>query len=133
MDTSSRHLLAEYWGCPSELLNDPTWLEAQLRDAAEAAGVRVLTAMFHRFRPQGVSGVLVIQESHLSIHTWPEEGYAAVDLYTCGQGEPLKAHEVLREGLQAKRCDTMLIGRGDNIPPRVLLNGQEVTSRAFEG
>jgi S-adenosylmethionine/arginine decarboxylase-like enzyme len=59
-----------------------------------------------------VSGVVVIEESHLSIHTWPEHGYASVDFFTCGQGQPLFAHEVLREGLKAEGVELMMVERG---------------------
>jgi S-adenosylmethionine decarboxylase proenzyme len=110
--TAGRHLLAEYRGCPRALLDDAVDLEACLRAAAAAAGVRVLQSVFHRFRPHGVSGILVIEESHLSIHTWPEIGYAAVDFYTCGQGEPIRAHEVLERGLRAASSEILLIQRG---------------------
>lgn len=120
MDTTSHHLLAEYWDCEPTRLDDCVFLEEALRSAALAAGVEVLTANFHRFKPHGVSGVLMIAESHLSIHTWPEAGYAAVDLYTCGQGQPEAAHRVLERALQAGRCDVVLLRRGDARPPRLL-------------
>ena len=83
-----------------------------MRSAAEAAGATIVTATFHRFAPQGVSGVVVIAESHLSIHTWPEYGYAAVDFYTCGVCRPEHAHELMREALGAERSEVMTIRRG---------------------
>lgn len=111
-----RHLLAEYLGCSRAVLDDPAALELALRGAAEAAGTEVLVAHFHRFAPQGVSGMLIIQESHLSIHTWPELGYAAVDLYTCGGGDPLAADAVLRAGLGAQRAQLVIVQRGPEGP-----------------
>ena len=77
MDTFGQHLLVEYHGCDLSLLNDLCRIEVLMCAAAEAAGATVVTSAFHRFSPQGVSGVVVIEESHLSIHTWPESGYAA--------------------------------------------------------
>ncbi len=76
----------------------------------------MVTSTFHRFSPQGVSGVVVVEESHLSIHTWPEVGYAAADFYTCGDCQPIRAHEVLRDGLRAARAEVMTMRRG-SYPP----------------
>lgn len=119
MDTTSLHLLAEYWGCAQDLLTDAPRLEELLRRAAGAAEMSVVGAIFHRFSPDGVSGVLLLRESHMSIHTWPEAGYAAVDIYTCGAGSPRVAHEVLARGLGCARDDTLVVRRGDGRPPRV--------------
>lgn len=81
--------------------------------AAIDCGAVVLGESFHRFSPQGVSGVVVIAESHLSIHTWPEYGYAAVDIFTCGNTvNPEKAAEVLIEKLGAENPSLMEIQRG---------------------
>lgn len=112
LDTLSRHLLVEYHGCDTQLLDEASRLEALLRRAAEAAGATVVTSTFHRFSPQGVSGVVVVEESHLSIHTWPELGYAAADFYTCGDCQPMRAHELLRDELRAKRAEVMTMRRG---------------------
>ncbi len=112
MDTRSRHLLVEYHGCNRELLDDLKGIEALMKVAAKAAGATIVASVFHPFTPQGVTGVLVIEESHLSIHTWPEHGYASVDFYTCGAGTPERAHEVLREGLAAPRAEVLVIERG---------------------
>ena len=81
--------------------------------AAVDCGATVLGESFHPFQPQGVSGVVVIAESHLSIHTWPEYGYAAVDIFTCGTSvQPEKAAEVLIEKLGAKDHTLTEIQRG---------------------
>jgi S-adenosylmethionine decarboxylase proenzyme len=112
MDTRSRHLLVEYHGCNRAILDDIKAIEALMSVAAKAAGVTIVASVFHPFAPQGVTGVVVIEESHLSIHTWPEHGYASVDFYTCGEGAPERAHEVLREGLEATRAEVLVIERG---------------------
>lgn len=112
METLGRHLLAEYHGCNPEVLNDLKRIENLMNEAAVAAGATVVQSAFHLFRPHGVSGVVIVQESHLSIHTWPETGYAAVDFYTCGEASPEAAHAWLANGLKADRCDLMVVNRG---------------------
>ena len=112
METLGRHLLVEYYGCSFEALNDLQHIEQAMQGAALAADATIVTSAFHRFSPQGVSGVVVIQESHLSIHTWPEAGYAAVDFYTCGDGKPHKAHQHLMEQLRASHAEFLEVERG---------------------
>ena len=107
-----RHLLVEYKGCNASVLDDPAAIEVALKRAAIAAGATIVGMVFHQFTPQGVSGVVVVQESHLSIHTWPDEGYAAVDFYTCGDCEPERAHELLLEALEASEYELMRVERG---------------------
>ncbi len=81
--------------------------------AADAAGATVVESSFHKFGPHGVSGVLVLAESHLSVHTWPERDYAATDIYTCGDRcTPERAHEVLQIAFKAERCEVMVVERG---------------------
>lgn len=79
-----RHILAEIYGCDAEILNNSELIEKIMVESALEAGAEVREVAFHKFSPQGVSGVVVISESHLAIHTWPELGYAAVDIFTCG-------------------------------------------------
>jgi S-adenosylmethionine decarboxylase len=110
--TYGKHLLVEYAGCNSETLNSVEEIQALMERAAKAARTTVVTSAFQPFEPQGVSGVVVISESHLSIHTWPENGYAAVDFYTCGQGDPYAAHEVLKQGLRALTFEVVEVARG---------------------
>ncbi|MEL6180573.1 MAG: adenosylmethionine decarboxylase [Myxococcota bacterium] len=116
MESLGRHLIVEYHGCNTEVLNDLTQIEALMRLAAVQARATIVASVFHPFTPQGVSGVVVIEESHLSIHTWPETGYAAVDFYTCGDCKPERAYEVLQEGLEAQRSEVMVDQRG-TYPP----------------
>ncbi len=112
MNTRGKHLLVEYWGCEADVLDDVEAVEALMKRAAEAAGATLVESVFHRFCPQGVSGVVVVEESHLSIHTWPETGYAAVDFYTCGDCEPERAHEELRRVLRPRRAEKVQVRRG---------------------
>ena len=78
------HCILELYGCPAELLDDEQRLMPTLREAALRAGATLLKETMHRFEPQGITALLLLAESHLSIHTWPESGYAAVDVFTCG-------------------------------------------------
>ncbi len=78
------HLLIELGGVDPALLDDPAWIRDTMTVAARKGRATVLNTSFHTFSPQGVSGVIVLAESHISVHTWPEEGYAAVDVFTCG-------------------------------------------------
>lgn len=108
-----RHLLVEFHGCDRTILNDVELIRRYMLEAARLTGATILKDVFHAFSPHGVSGVVVIAESHLAIHTWPEYGYAAVDLFTCGSNvDPWKAFEFLSEKLKAKRYLPMEIKRG---------------------
>ena len=112
MKAYGRHLLVEYKGCDCEILNDILKIESMMQAAARASHTTIVTSIFHPFSPQGLSGVVVIEESHLSIHTWPEYGYAAVDFFTCGKGVPEQAHQVLKHALKAETCEVMFVERG---------------------
>lgn len=113
MNVLGKHLLLELQDCDKEVLNDLSFLRSTLVAAATDCGAMVLGDSFHPFHPQGVSGVVVIAESHLAIHTWPEYGYAAVDIFTCGTSvEPEKAAEVLIEKLGAKNHSVVEVQRG---------------------
>jgi S-adenosylmethionine decarboxylase len=112
LETAARHLLVEYWGCDASILDDAARLERVMRDAAVEAGARIVGSLFRPFDPQGVTGVVVLEESHLSIHTWPEQGYAAVDIYTCATCRPERAHALLMEALGAERGETLRVKRG---------------------
>lgn len=106
------HLLVEYRECAPEVLDDPAELERVLQAAAAVIGAKVVTSAFHRFVPHGVTGFLLLEESHLSIHTWPEQAYAAVDLFSCGATEPGLAVDVLRGALGAGRVCELRVVRG---------------------
>ncbi len=79
-----RQVLLEFYGCVRGCLDDAEFIEAAMLEAARRAHATIVQAAFNRFSPHGVSGVVVIAESHLTIHTWPEHGYAAIDIFTCG-------------------------------------------------
>ncbi|MCL6558788.1 MAG: adenosylmethionine decarboxylase [Firmicutes bacterium] len=103
MKPLGRHVLAEIYGCDFDTLNDIKLVEKIMVNAALEAGAEIRESVFHQFSPQGVSGVVVISESHLAIHTWPELGYAAVDVFTCGEKvDPWHACNYLARHFKAK-------------------------------
>ncbi|MFC1943713.1 adenosylmethionine decarboxylase [Chloroflexota bacterium] len=113
MNALGKHLLLELKDCNREVLNDLGFLKGIMLAAASEAGATVLGESFHQFNPHGVSGVVIIAESHLFIHTWPECGYAAVDIFTCGDSvQPEKAAQKLIRGLGAKSHSILEIQRG---------------------
>jgi S-adenosylmethionine decarboxylase len=108
-----RHLLLELSDCNPEVLNDLDFLKDCLHSAAQQIGATVVNECFHEFSPHGISGVLVISESHLCIHTWPEHNYAAVDIFTCGDSvEPTLAIKPLIESLGSKNPSFIELKRG---------------------
>jgi S-adenosylmethionine decarboxylase len=108
-----RHFLLELKDCDRELLNDLDALKSLLRQAATKCGAEILGDSFHHFTPQGVSGVVIIAESYLFIHTWPEHGYAAVDIFTCGtRVKPEIATRILIDKLGAKNQVIIEMQRG---------------------
>ena len=107
------HLLVDLWGATN--LCDPDHIDRALREAAEAANATILHGHFHHFSPNGgVSGVLVLAESHISIHTWPEAGYAALDVFMCGSADPDACVPVLKEAFSAKRVGVNELLRGQD-------------------
>lgn len=112
MDSRSNHLLLELHRCDQRKLNDSEFLESVMEQAALIAGARVVGRVFHRFSPHGVTGVLVVEESHFSVHTWPESGYAAVDFFTCGTCHPELAIDHIASALGAERSDLLWTVRG---------------------
>ena len=113
MSALGRHILAEFYGCPEKTLNNLQDIKQQMVSAAREAGAEVRETAFHKFSPQGISGVVVISESHLTIHTWPELGYAAVDVFTCGQSvDPWLSCNYLKSSLSANNMTAREIKRG---------------------
>ena len=121
MEATSRHILAEFYGCDRNLLNDVKHIEEIMTRAALKAGAEVREVAFHKFSPEGVSGVVIISESHLTIHTWPELNYAAVDVFTCGtRVNPWDACKFLEDFLKAAQVDCHEMIRGNKIPPETI-------------
>lgn len=105
------HLLVDLWGAVR--LNDCAWIEAALREAATAAGATVLHGHFHVFSPHGgVTGVLLLAESHISIHTWPERQFAAIDLFMCAQCDPRDGLPAIQRLFQPESLSVQEVRRG---------------------
>lgn len=108
-----RHVLAEFFECEPNILNSLSQVEKLMVDAALECGATIVQKCFHMFNPYGVSGVVIIAESHLAIHTWPELGYAAVDLFTCGDKcDPKVAYAFLKEKFMSKNASYTELKRG---------------------
>ena len=115
----SKHLLLELYKCDSEKLNDESFLRCTLNRAAKLAKATVLNLISNKFDPQGVTAIALLAESHISIHTWPESNYSAVDIFTCGQNMmPEVASQYLIEALKAEEHFLRIIERN---PPRAVL------------
>jgi S-adenosylmethionine decarboxylase proenzyme len=109
-----KHILAEYSECECTFLDSEPDIRSLMLEAATRTGATVVGDIFHHFSPQGVTGVVVVAESHLAIHTWPEFGYASVDIFTCGtRVDPWIGFEYIKEKLQSKRWVSKEIARGD--------------------
>lgn len=105
------HLLVDFWGARN--LRDPAAIERTLSEAAEAANATFLHSHFHHFSPEGgVSGVIVLAESHISIHTWPERDFAAIDIFMCGDCDPYRSVPVLEAAFRPRSMKLMEVRRG---------------------
>jgi S-adenosylmethionine decarboxylase proenzyme len=121
MKALGRHILAEFFECDKDILNDAQLVEAYMKRAAIECGATIVSSTFHTFNPHGVSGVVVIAESHLAIHTWPEYGYAAIDVFTCGETvNPAIAKQVLKNYLRSESVSIIEVKRGELKLNRVL-------------
>ena len=119
LNHQSKHLLLELYRCDYEKLNDESFLRCTLNRAAKLAKATVLNLISNKFEPQGVTAIALLAESHISIHTWPESNYSAVDIFTCGPNMlPELASEYLIEALKAEEHSLRLIER--NPPSSVL-------------
>ena len=106
-----RHIIAEVFTNDAGLLNDENYLKKAMIAAANSAKMTILDVGMHKFSPQGVTGYLLLAESHISIHTWPEYGYAAMDIFTCG-GNPEEALREMEKHLKAHRIEVQQLDRG---------------------
>ena len=113
MNALGTHLLVELRQADPAKLDDIEFIRQALISAAKEVGATVLGDTFHRFTPQGVTGIVAIAESHISIHTWPEYGYAALDVFTCGDSiMPEKAAALIIQRLECKDPEVMKVLRG---------------------
>lgn len=118
----ARHTLLELHGCDAVLLNAPEQLKELLLEAVRRGHGTIITQVFHTFSPHGVSGVIIIAESHLAIHTWPEHGYAAVDIFSCGEKlDHAAMREFLRKSLRVTSLESRELTRGESVEERSLL------------
>ncbi|MEX1190331.1 MAG: polyamine aminopropyltransferase [Brumimicrobium sp.] len=112
MSALGNHILVEFMRCDPDIMNDVSGIERDMVEAARKAGATVINSTFHHFSPYGVSGVVVIEESHLAIHTWPEYGYAAVDLFTCGEMDAWISFDYLKECFKSESYSAIEMKRG---------------------
>ena len=115
----SKHFLLELYGCNYEKLNDESFLRCSINNAAKLAKAQVLNLISNKFEPQGVTAIALLAESHLSIHTWPESNYSAVDIFTCGQNMmPDLACKYLIEALTVEEHSLRIINRNPPVSVR---------------
>lgn len=133
MKTLGRHVIAEFYDCRREHLESAEYIRRVMLETAEVVGATIVAESFHTFSPQGVSGAVIIAESHLSIHTWPENGYAAVDIYTCGGLNPRLGCDHLAQRLEAgsNRLQEIVRGLPSDVEENHVFRPEEV--RIVEG
>jgi S-adenosylmethionine decarboxylase len=112
------HVLVDAWECPPALLNDLDLIREALVEAVKAGGATLIDLCSHQFSPQGITATATLAESHIAVHTWPEHGYFAADLFFCGSGDPYRAVETLRLRLRAGEVRTRELKRGFEDVPR---------------
>ncbi len=113
MQALGRQILVEYYDCDPDIINDVAAIERILLGATRASNASIISHNFHKFSPHGVSGTVVIAESHVAIHTWPEYAYAAVDIFTCGETiDPWIIQEYIKEEFRSKNISSMEMKRG---------------------
>jgi S-adenosylmethionine decarboxylase proenzyme len=113
MKALGRQILVEYYDCDADIINDVAQIENILLSATRAAKASIISHNFHKFSPHGVSGTIVIAESHVAIHTWPEYNYAAVDIFTCGETiDPWTIQEYIKDSFMSKNVSSIEMKRG---------------------
>lgn len=139
MKALGTHILLELRDCEGNILDDIEAVKEALMEAARRAGATIVESCFHRFSPFGISGVVVIAESHLSVHTWPEYRYAACDIFTCGtQLKPEVAAEYIIEKFQSKSPQIVEISRGilsvslSELPHKVEKSGEKDGAKEYK-
>lgn len=117
MSIVGKHCILELYDCPEEFLNDKSFIENLISNASKQGMSTLLKQITHAFEPQGVTSLALLAESHLSIHTWPELGYAAVDAFTCGEtADPIKSCQYIIEAVQAGKHKLKIMDRGSAVP-----------------
>jgi len=112
-----QHVVLDLYECDPSRLDDLAWVQSTLVNAARAAGATIVEVVFHKFAPWGISGVVVLAESHLAIHIWPENKYAAIDVFTCGDAvQPETASAFLARAFGARYSVQRRFARGGRIP-----------------
>jgi S-adenosylmethionine decarboxylase len=106
------HLIVDAWQAPADLLNDPERIRHALLEGIAAGEATLIDLCVHQFSPHGVTATATLAESHIAIHTWPEHGYFAADLFFCGCGKPEEALRILQTSLKAKQVKVQEIERG---------------------
>jgi len=123
MEAYGRHLLLEMWDCNREILEDSEKITQIICDAAGDAGATVVKSIHHEFNPPGITAVAILSESHISVHTWPIEGYVAVDIFTCGTvADPQLAIKGLLETFEPKDHTSIEIRRGSPYKKETMLS-----------
>lgn len=113
MEALGRQILVEFYDCDEKTLNDVSQIETMMLEGTRASGASIVSHKFHQFSPHGVSGMVVIAESHVAIHTWPEYAYAAVDIFTCGEMiDPWVIQDYLKSGFSSMNTSAMEMKRG---------------------
>ena len=113
MQALGRQILVEFYDCNRDILNGEDTIREILLEGVRRSAATIVSDIFHTFSPHGVSGVVVIAESHVAIHTWPEHGYAAVDIFTCGETiDPWIIQKYLEENFEAGNVSSMEMKRG---------------------
>ncbi|NJL01855.1 MAG: adenosylmethionine decarboxylase [Spirulinaceae cyanobacterium SM2_1_0] len=112
MKKMGTHLVVDAWQAPADLLNDPDRIRTALMEAIERGEATLIDLCVHQFSPHGVTATATLAESHIAIHTWPEYGYFAADLFFCGSGKPEAAMALLQVALKAQQVEVRTIERG---------------------
>ncbi len=112
MEQIGTHLVVDAWQAPADLLNDPDVVRAALIEAITVGKTTLIDLCVHQFSPHGVTATATLAESHIAIHTWPEHGYFAADLFFCGAGEPKIAANILQTNLKARQVKIQELKRG---------------------
>ncbi len=126
MKKMGTHLVVDGWGAPAELLNNPEAIRQSIIEAIAVGKATLIDLCVHQFSPHGVTATATLAESHIAIHTWPEYGYFAADLFFCGEGEPVEAMKFLQLALQATQVKMTEFERGFPLPPVNIAPAQAV-------